>query len=276
MPRPVALLQPLPQPRTCRVRYPPVLMHGFGAIVPPWSRGRLDRHARHLRGHTLPAFAPNVPPYGTIEQRAEAWGERLEVILEATGAERVNLIAHSMAGLDARWLVSITGWHARVASITTISTPHRGSYLADLARRSLPPFPLLRGYMSLVGRLAYPQTPPRVAAALKQLTPQHLQTEFNPAVPDHPTVAYFCYDARAGQNAPNPITPVLWLQNRLLYAREGSNDGFVSQRSARWGEPLGTVDADHLQQVGVHLWPTRFQSQGFFLSVVERLAARGF
>jgi hypothetical protein len=38
-----------------------------------------------------------------------------------------------MGGLDARYLISKLGYGTKVASLTTISTPHRGSPLADVA-----------------------------------------------------------------------------------------------------------------------------------------------
>ena len=49
-------------------------------------------------------------------------------------SEPVNLIAHSMGGLDARYLISRLGMADQVRSLTTISTPHRGSFMADWFR----------------------------------------------------------------------------------------------------------------------------------------------
>src|SRR5690606_21994510 len=45
----------------------------------------------------------------------------------------VNLFAHSMGGLDSRFLISSLGYGDRVASLTTLSTPHRGTAVADMA-----------------------------------------------------------------------------------------------------------------------------------------------
>ena len=52
----------------------------------------------------------------------------LEVI-EKTGCEKVNIIAHSKGGLDSRYAISILGMDKYTASLTTISTPHRGCIL---------------------------------------------------------------------------------------------------------------------------------------------------
>ena len=64
---------------------------------------------------------------------------------------------------------------------------------------------------------------------------------------------------------------------RLLFQWE--NDGMVSLASARWGEYLGTVHADHFAQTPdmkfVH--PAEdFDALGFYVHVLENLARRGF
>jgi hypothetical protein len=53
----------------------------------------------------------------------------------------------------------------------------------------------------------------------------------------------------------------------------------VSVRSARWGEFLGTIYADHFAQTpdGLFVHPgENFDSLSFILHVVENLARRGF
>src|SRR5215469_10984999 len=53
---------------------------------------------------------------------------------------KVHIIAHSMGGLDSRYLLSknLLGLDGRVASLSTVSTPHRGSPVADLVLGLLP------------------------------------------------------------------------------------------------------------------------------------------
>ena len=54
-------------------------------------------------------------------------------VLEETGARKLNLIAQSMGGLDARFAISRLGMADRIATLVTVSTPHRGSAIADWA-----------------------------------------------------------------------------------------------------------------------------------------------
>lgn len=61
----------------------------------------------------------------------EAIRAKILEIQTETGCEKVNIIAHSKGGLDARYLITRLGMGETVASLTTIST-HRGSELLDL------------------------------------------------------------------------------------------------------------------------------------------------
>jgi len=47
--------------------------------------------------------------------------------------KKVNVIGHSMGGIDARVAIARFGAAERVASLTTVASPHRGTPLADLS-----------------------------------------------------------------------------------------------------------------------------------------------
>jgi triacylglycerol lipase len=99
---------------------------------------------------------------------------------------------------------------------------------------------------------------------------------FNAATPDAPSVRYFSFGAAVPQAR---VTPLLRRGWALLTPVEGPNDGMVSLASARWGEYLGTLHADHfaLTPDAVVLQPGQdFDSLGFCLGLVEDLARRGF
>jgi len=74
-----------------------------------------------LRDRGFEVFTPEVDALGTVERRAEQLDQRIP-----TSGQRVHIIGHSGGGLDARFLVSSGGRNQahRVASITTICTPH--------------------------------------------------------------------------------------------------------------------------------------------------------
>ena len=69
-----------------------------------------------------------VSPTGGVADRAA----QLQAFLDRElSGEAVHIIAHSMGGLDARYLISRLGMSRRVLSLTTIGTPHRGTAFAD-------------------------------------------------------------------------------------------------------------------------------------------------
>jgi triacylglycerol esterase/lipase EstA (alpha/beta hydrolase family) len=71
-----------------------------------------------------------VPPTGTIEERAVHLDKLLQAEASNNGLRRhqpqYNFIAHSMGGLDARYLITHLNPHTYTPiSLTTICTPHR-------------------------------------------------------------------------------------------------------------------------------------------------------
>ena len=70
-----------------------------------------------------------------VDRRAEDLRNSVLDIIEDSQTEKVNIIAHSMGGLDARHMLfndrDKGKIHEHIASLTTISTPHEGSSFAD-------------------------------------------------------------------------------------------------------------------------------------------------
>lgn len=63
---------------------------------------------------------------------------RIRQIVEETGCEKVNVIAHSKGGLDTRAAIALTSAGDYIASLTTINTPHRGCEFADYLLDNIP------------------------------------------------------------------------------------------------------------------------------------------
>jgi len=248
-------------------RYPLVFCHGMLACS--MLRMRLSREYNYwavlrtfLQERGFRALYPLVSPTGGIEERGRQLKEQ---ILRWTD-EPVNLIAHSMGGLDCRQMITHLGMADRVKSLTTFSTPHRGSPVADWAQRNLRHrVPLLlaleAGGINVDG--------------FRDCSPVRCRA-FSARTPNMPQVRYFSY----GGDVPlQRVTPMLRRAWDMITVEEGANDGLVSLQSARWGEYLGTLYADHFAQTpdGLFVHPGEdFDSLGFITRVVEDLARRGF
>jgi choline dehydrogenase-like flavoprotein len=127
-----------------------------------------------------------------VRVRSEAWLVHIKHILSETGAERVNIIAQSMGGLDARHLISRKGLHEVVATLTTISTPHHGSGAADFVLEQ--PDRLRTMAVELVnwmGTIALEDATADALTAVTELTPTFMAERFNREVPNHPSVRYW-------------------------------------------------------------------------------------
>ncbi|KAG0665588.1 hypothetical protein C6P46_006371 [Rhodotorula mucilaginosa] len=218
-----------------------------------------------------------VPASASIEERAKVL---CQMIGEKFPGQDVNLIGHSMGGLDGRFLIShLKPTNFRVRSLTTISTPHRGSSFADYLLEDIvgvERVPALMGAMKALGV-------PGGGKAFDDLTTTKM-ARFNEETPDDPNVRYFSYGAYFEPSWSNAFR-IPW---GVVYEREGANDGLVSVDSAKWGEYRATLEnVNHLDLVGwigkfrysYAAWSgndIKFRPVSFYCAVAEQLADEGF
>ncbi|KIW19286.1 hypothetical protein PV08_03580 [Exophiala spinifera] len=263
-------------------RYPIVLAHGLlgfdewrvaGPYLPSihYWRGIKDAFARN----GIECITTTVPRTGSIETRAAALSSQ---ITQHARGRSVNIVAHSMGGLDARYLISrLCPLTFRVRSLTTVATPHRGSSAADMLFRDIGPDLLPRLY-AVLDRLHVD------SGAFAQLTTAYVNDHFNRVVPNDPDVQYFSFGATASPH----LLSVFRLSHDLMELVEGPNDGLVSVRSSRWGEYMGTLDGvTHLDLINwtnrikrlaarLGIVTERFNAVAFYLGVADMLAKEGF
>ena len=113
-----------------KLKYPVLLVHGMGfrdyKHICYW--GRIPKTLEQMGCRV---FFGNQDSNADIETNGYHLAGRIDKIIEETGAEKVNIIAHSKGGLDSRYAISVLGAGDKVASLTTISTPHHGSKTVD-------------------------------------------------------------------------------------------------------------------------------------------------
>lgn len=127
---------------------PVLLAPGFsGQNLVYWN---LFRHRLERDG--FPVYTLAFPGLGLqdIRTSARALADRVEEIRDATGAERVHLVGHSLGGLVIRTYVQLMDGAPNVGTCATLGTPHRGTLTSLVAiirpacRQMLPGSSLLR------------------------------------------------------------------------------------------------------------------------------------
>jgi triacylglycerol lipase len=280
--------------------YPIILHHGFFGFSGLGPINYYFRVAETLRARGETVVEAAVDPFNSSEIRAVDLAAIVDETLASTGACKVNLIAHSQGGLDARVLVGSLGYGDRIASIVTVATPHRGTRVADVVLRIAPGWsrPILDFFAFLVGRvLSEASDDASLLASLESLAEANAPG-FDAANPDDPRVDFFSVagrsnldlgrDACAGSLWPNPsardaIDPLLSATGGLL---RGSvfdpqpNDGLVTVASARWGTFLTCIPADHFDEIGqiADVVPdpsSRWNHVDFYVNLVDFLRTEG-
>jgi triacylglycerol lipase len=224
-------------------KYPVVLAHGLlgfselrlaGPYLPSISYWRGIKDA--LTANRAEIILTQVPPTSSIEQRAIKLAQDIEA--HAAG-KSVNIIAHSMGGLDARYMISrLKPPNVKVKSLVTIATPHHGSAFADHLIDRIGP-----DYLDRVFNL-WERVTGWEPSAFSQLTTRYMAEEFNPQTPDDPEVRYYSYGAMIRHKP--PLLSPLRHSHRIIEEREGPNDGLASVESSQWGTYKGTLlGVDH-------------------------------
>jgi triacylglycerol lipase len=246
--------------------FPIVLVHGiarFDFIAELFRRipgVELDHFqyfngiADHLSGHGFgPVFAPHLEFAASSDDRAATLKEKVEGYLREAGAEKVHIIAHSMGGLDARRMISKLGMAERVASLTTIGTPHLGTVLADHVINDRGGDDLIRGlrvFLNLEGA--------------NDLTVEACAKFDRETVQDEATNGVF-YQTYAGHEAKDRVFGPLLLSHKYIsgHLPDGTeapedqpvlNDGLVPFESQQWTSARVAADGSR-KEVAQHVFP---------------------
>jgi len=127
---PLALRSPRPVPDRRRESRTVVFVHGLAAnrsgFLPLQAWLRLRGHSRQL--------AIDYRSAGSIE--ALALRLKREIDAHVQGG-RIDLVAHSMGGLVARFYLQRLGGARRVDRLVTLGTPHRGTHAANFVPSAL-------------------------------------------------------------------------------------------------------------------------------------------
>lgn len=269
--------------RLCETKYPILLVHGVcfrdSKILSYW--GRIPRE---LEAHGAKIYYGNHRSAASIAVCAEELSARIKQILAETGAEKVNIIAHSKGGLDCRYAISKLGMGPYVASFTTINSPHKGCRYADVLLTVLPSHfknKVSRIYNRAMRHLG--DIDPDFLTAMCNLSASFCE-KFNEEMDDSEekfgiyrrSVGSVMASARAESF---PLSLFYHIVNEF----DGPNDGLVCEDSFAFGEdfvllkPKGKKGISHMDVIDLARRDLRdFDVREFYVEMVNDLKNRGY
>jgi pimeloyl-ACP methyl ester carboxylesterase len=117
-------------------RLPTLLIHGYAEnshVWDPWKvwlrDNGFDMTKVYSINFTNDVTFPNGDECGSVIQHATELRNIVNSILSATHSDKVNIVAHSKGGLDARWYIAdkVANPVDKVANLIMIGTPNSGT-----------------------------------------------------------------------------------------------------------------------------------------------------
>lgn len=236
-------------------RFPIVLVHGWTGFENIGPLSYFYQVREDLEGLGYPVGIPVLDPYNSVDIRGEQLVSFVDNTLTTLRARKINLLGHSQGGIDSRYVAAPAGggFGDRVGALITVGTPHQGTPFTDIAL-GLIPGPAEQALVFIINFLGAAQSQQSdVEASLYTLSETYMQGEFNSTYVDDPRVKYWSWTGEtcvSGIGCQDMLDPLLLFSFNTIYAVAGPNDGLVPEESAKWGEYLGVVPADHIDEVG--------------------------
>lgn len=263
----------------CQTRYPIVMVHGvfFRDFEHLNYWGRIPAELKK-NGATL--FYGKHNSANAVRDSAIELEARIKEIIAETGCEKVNIIAHSKGGLDARAMIQRNP--SLVASLTTISTPHRGCEFADYFFNKVSDeqkLAIAAKYNKMASAIG--DVNPDFISAVRDLTASECE-KINEEIPDAPNVFYQSYGSVL-QSATSGAFPINFTYHLVQYF-DGPNDGLVGTNSFPWGSEYtllanakSTRGISHADVIDLNRENIRgFDVREFYVQLVANLRERGF
>ena len=266
--------------KVCATKYPILMVHGVFfrdfRYLNYWGRipAELEKNGARI-------FYGNHQSAAAVADSGREIADRIQEVLAETGAEKVNIIAHSKGGLDSRYAMSQLGAAPCVASLTTVNTPHRGCEFADYLLNLIPEKQQLvvaSAYNAALKKLG--DDDPDFLAAVGDLTASAC-AEFNKKVKDPEGV--FIQSTGSCLKKPSGGRFPLDMTNRFVNLFDGENDGLVGHESFEWGSKYiylsapGSRGISHGDVIDLNRENIKgFDVREFYVDLVHDLKKRGF
>jgi len=220
------------------LKYPIILVHGIIAHDRCGFNKYWGRIPETLRETGAKVFFGNTDAWGVYESNAKILKTTIDKVLDKTKSEKVNILAHSKGGLDSRYFIWKYDYGGKVASLTTISTPHLGAELSDiLYGKKIFHTRIAKKVLKILGKL-YRDKNPDPFNLNYQLTTEYMKKFNNEVLPDD-RVYYQVIYSTMKNSLDDPLFSYCY---RRIKKINGDNDGFVSEASVKWGNNITKIE----------------------------------
>jgi triacylglycerol lipase len=262
-----------------RLKYPVLLVHGCGFRDKTLGINYWGRIPKLMKKNGVKVYYGGTDAWGSIESNAQKIKEQIENIIKKDGVEKFNIIAHSRGGLEARYLISSLKLSPVIASLTTMSTPHKGVKAMNIALKINKGFYKFASFFINLWFKIFGDKNPDFFKSSRQLSEQEC-AEFNKINTDDKSVYYQSYASKMKYFFSDLIFLIL---NPFLKITDGENDGLCPVESAKWGNfkdvittkgifgisHAGIIDAYRVKYKGVDI-------PKLYLSILEDLEKKGY
>lgn len=264
----------------CATKYPILMVHGVFfrdfRYFNYW--GRIPKA---LEANGARIYYGEHQSAAAVETSGHEIAARILAVVAETGCDKVNIIAHSKGGLDCRCALSLPGIAEHVATLTTVSTPHRGCEFADYLLTKIPQAEqnaVAKTYNAALSKLGDPN--PDFLAAVRNLTASFCR-DFNETYPDVPGVLYQSVGSRLNRAGGGRFP--LNFTYHLAKTFDGANDGLVGEQSFPWGTSFqmltvkGTRGISHGDMIDLNRENIpEFDVREFYVQLVAKLKQSGY
>lgn len=263
-----------------QTQYPLVLVHGLSMkdVLFLRSFGGIERM---LRAQGRQVLISRVDAFGSIETNAAQLKEEINQYLMETGAEKVNIIAHSKGGLDARYMIGGLEMAEKVASLTTLCTPHKGSPVATWVLKV--PNVLLKPAAFAVDvfyRLLGDKHPDSLKACIQLQRVEQGEEEALPPVDERVYCQSFSAVVKEGEKRADFVMAIPAVISRTL-EKGRETDGLVPRDSAAFGHYRGNAMEESLSHAEIVDFMVLSKGKkeriyAFYAALCDELAQMGY
>ena len=267
----------------CKTKYPLLMVHGVffrdSEHLNYWGRVPAE-----LIKNGATVYYGGQESAGDVRTCALQLKKAIVKCIEETGAEKVNIIAHSKGGLDSRYCITMLGMAPYVASLTTVNTPHRGCEFAEYLMNKAPE--KLKNTVAAAynkSAKALGDTNPDFIKAVTDLTHAgvaRLNAEMEPMNGQFDGIYTQSFGSKLNHATSGKFP--LNMSYHLVKYFDGRNDGLVGEDSFKWGQDYhfltnkGLRGISHADMIDLNRENIDgFDIREFYIGVVQGLKEKG-